>query len=513
MGKKLRYILLSFSVVLAIFVFALLWQVRPDFDSSVLDEARDRQDAQLVNVSQPLETSTSARAENEAIISEVVERVESDDEFVSSLSSSAEESAKAYIDSLVADPAVEEALADRILERLLSDSEVQERIAAYVDSEIAKKEAEYATYIDNAISDITISATSGVDRAAMRAEIEKYVNENLVYADDIIDSRINLYVEENLPYADGIIDGRINKYVDENIGYIDSAVTDGINEYVNANLPAAKEIINGEINAYVNENLPAAEDIIDSRISLYAEENIPYIESMIDDKIVSYVTENTPYAERRVNEIIDQYVLDYIELKDNAIYVTDPDTTELDRRISEYVDENLSYANELIDSRIDLYVEENAPVLDAIIEDVVEEYYAANFDVINEAASAYFAKNLLDASSSKSGDTVYDEVIYSVASDISGALSGSDAKSYGDLSSYEENVLSAIENIVLEVLNRLDYVVAGSDVSVSSYTADEDQRAVSGPAFSFENTDSLINQNRDDVRRAAIRSVLESLSD
>ena len=81
MGKKLRYILLSFSVVLAIFVFALLWQVRPDFDSSVLDEARDRQDAQLVNVSQPLETSTSARAENEAIISEVVERVESDDEF------------------------------------------------------------------------------------------------------------------------------------------------------------------------------------------------------------------------------------------------------------------------------------------------------------------------------------------------------------------------------------------------------------------------------------------------
>ena len=263
----------------------------------------------------------------------------------------------------------------------------------------------------------------------------------------------------------------------------------------------------------MNENLPAAEDIIDSRISLYAEENIPYIESMIDDKIVSYVTENTPYAERRVNEIIDQYVLDYIELKDNAIYVTDPDTTELDRRISEYVDENLSYANELIDSRIDLYVEENAPVLDAIIEDVVEEYYAANFDVINEAASAYFAKNLLDASSSKSGDTVYDEVIYSVASDISGALSGSDAKSYGDLSSYEENVLSAIENIVLEVLNRLDYVVAGSDVSVSSYTADEVQRAVSGPAFSFENTDSLINQNRDDVRRAAIRSVLESLSD
>ena len=243
MGKKLRYILLSFSVVLAIFVFALLWQVRPDFDSSVLDEARDRQDAQLVNVNQPLETSTSARAENEAIISEVVERVESDDEFVSSLSSSAEESAKAYIDSLVADPAVEEALADRILERLLSDSEVQGRIAEYVDSEIAKKEAEYATYIDNAISDITISATSGVDRAAMRAEIEKYVNENLVYADDIIDNRINLYVEENLPYADGIIDGRINKYVSENIGYIDSAVTDGINEYVNANLPAAEDIM------------------------------------------------------------------------------------------------------------------------------------------------------------------------------------------------------------------------------------------------------------------------------
>ena len=42
MGKHLRYVILSFSVVLAIFLFALIWQVRPA-EGSGLESAENRQ--------------------------------------------------------------------------------------------------------------------------------------------------------------------------------------------------------------------------------------------------------------------------------------------------------------------------------------------------------------------------------------------------------------------------------------------------------------------------------------
>ena len=226
MGKKLRYILLSFSVVLAIFVFALLWQVRPDFDSSVLDDARERQNAQLVNVNQPLETSTSARADEEALITEVVARVEDDEAFISSISSSVEGEVKAYVDSLVEDPAIAEALSRSVLDIILNDETVQNEIASYVDSVISEKEAEYAEYIASEISRINNVSVSDVAVDVIRNEIDRYVDDNLVYADDIIDRRIDVYVNENLPYANDLIDSRIEKYVDENIGYIESVVAD-----------------------------------------------------------------------------------------------------------------------------------------------------------------------------------------------------------------------------------------------------------------------------------------------
>ena len=415
MGKKLRYIILSFSVVLAVFVFALLWQVRPEFDSSVLDDARERQNAQLVNVNQPLETSADARADEEALIRTVVERVEGDEQFVSSLSSDIEESIKAYVDSIVVDPPTAEAVAEKVLEIVLSDDDVESRIASYVDQAISAKEAEYAEYIDNAIKEINTAVVSDVEAVAVRNEIEKYVS-------------------ENLPYANDIIDERIQSYVDTNIGYIDTAVNDGIN-------------------TYVNENLPYAEDIIDNRINLY-------------------------------------------------------------------VEENLSYADPIIDERINNYVNGNIEALDAIVSQVVDEYYAANKDVINEAASAYVASSLLAASGDNSGSTVYDEVVYNVASDIAGAFAGEDAKRYGDLSSYEDSVLTTIENIVLEVLNRLDeYVLVSDTPSESSYVDEgegiidqEPVRIIKNPAFSFDDSSSMANQSREDVRRAAIRSVLDSLN-
>ncbi|HIS13206.1 MAG TPA: hypothetical protein IAA76_01290 [Candidatus Ornithospirochaeta stercorigallinarum] len=548
MGKKLRYIILSFSVVLAIFVFALLWQVRPEFDSSVLDDARERQNAQLVNVNQPLETSADARADEEALIRTVVERVEGDEQFVSSLSSDIEESIKAYVDSIVVDPPTAEAVAEKVLEIVLSDEDVESRIASYVDQAISAKEAEYAEYIDNAIKEINTAVVSDVEAVAVRNEIEKYVsenlpyandiideriqsyvdanigyidtavndgintyvNENLPYAEDIIDSRINLYVEENLPYVDQIIDDRIQSYVDANIGYIDTAVNDGINTYVNENLPYAEDIIDSRINLYVEENLPYVDQIIDDRINNYVNENMVYVDDIIDGRIQSYVDTNIGYIDTAVSDGINTYV------NENLPYAEDI----IDNRINLYVEENLSYADPIIDERINNYVNGNIEALDAIVSQVVDEYYAANKDVINEAASAYVASSLLAASGDNSGSTVYDEVVYNVASDIAGAFAGEDAKRYGDLSSYEDSVLTTIENIVLEVLNRLDeYVLVSDTPSESSYVDEgegiidqEPVRIIKNPTFSFDDSSSMANQSREDVRRAAIRSVLDSLN-
>ena len=491
MGKKLRYIILSFSVVLAVFVFALLWQVRPEFDSSVLDDARERQNAQLVNVNQPLETSADARADEEALIRTVVERVEGDEQFVSSLSSDIEESIKAYVDSIVVDPPTAEAVAGKVLEIVLSDEDVESRIASYVDQAISAKEAEYAEYIDNAIKEINTAVVSDVEAVAVRNEIEKYVS-------------------ENLPYANDIIDERIQSYVDANIGYIDTAVNDGINTYVNENLPYAEDIIDNRINLYVEENLPYVDQIIDDRINNYVNENMVYVDDIIDGRIQSYVDANIGYIDTAVNDGINTYV------NENLPYAEDI----IDNRINLYVEENLSYADPIIDERINNYVNGNIEALDAIVSQVVDEYYAANKDVINEAASAYVASSLLAASEDNSGSTVYDEVVYNVASDIAGAFAGEDAKRYGDLSSYEDSVLTTIENIVLEVLNRLDeYVLVSDTPSESSYVDEgegiidqEPVRIIKNPAFSFDDSSSMANQSREDVRRAAIRSVLDSLN-
>ena len=192
------------------------------------------------------------------------------------------------------------------------------------------------------------------------------------------------------------------------------------------------------------------------------------------------------------------------------------------------MNENLPYANDLIDERINAYVDENADVLSTVVKEVVDQYYLENEEAIRTALSAYVAENLLSASTVDDGDTIYDEVIYNVASDIAGAFAGDDAKSYENLSTYEENVLTALENIVLEVLNRLDeyVVVTGESVPPETSLTEEGESAVSeepeaaeteqvriipSPAFSFDNTDALANQNREDVRRAEIRRVLDSL--
>ena len=88
-----------------------------------------------------------------------------------------------------------------------------------------------------------------------------------------------------------------------------------------------------------------------------------------------------------------------------------------------------------------------------------------------------FAENILAASRSNTGDTVYDEIVYNVASDVMAMLAQEDAKAYGELTEYREASYDVIEMVVNEVLDRLSgetYTVEPAPVEEPAEEASEE---------------------------------------
>ena len=102
MGKRFRYIILTFTVVLAIFAFGLLWVVRPGYDSKVLDEARARQEKTLLEVSAPLKTDIVKLSEEEEMAKKVSDILKADEDFISSVSQKLESTIPGYVEKYTA---------------------------------------------------------------------------------------------------------------------------------------------------------------------------------------------------------------------------------------------------------------------------------------------------------------------------------------------------------------------------------------------------------------------------
>ena len=83
-----------------------------------------------------------------------------------------------------------------------------------------------------------------------------------------------------------------------------------------------------------------------------------------------------------------------------------------------------------------------------------------------------------------------------------GALSGEEGKKYPGLEIYEENMFKAIENIVYEVLGRLDF---------STYSVDVPESVIGNPTFSDPDPSADYAERRNEIRRAEISRILDSI--
>ena len=159
MGKRFRYIVLTFTVVLAIFAFAMLWVVRPGYDSKVLDEARARQEKTLLEVSAPLKTDIVKLSAEEEMARKVSDILKSDEEFIASVSQKLEATIPGYVESYTAkyttdlDKNIRSEI-DRSLDEILDGEresfygELADGIMARVEAELDSREVGYLEILD-----------------------------------------------------------------------------------------------------------------------------------------------------------------------------------------------------------------------------------------------------------------------------------------------------------------------------------------------------------------------------
>ena len=420
MGKEIRYILLSFSVVLAIFLFAFIWQVRPGYEDELLAQARERQNEQLVNVPEPLAASSQS-AESGLDADEVADALLADQSFLDSVAERVSASVPAYVEqyaeAYIANLPEEfiNSVSERVVDSILADQQailraIDSRTEDVVNGILADKEAEYASYIADAVYSQVDSMRAGLETdilSAAEKQIGKSINQALIDAEAVVDQKI----------ADAVSDAE---------AAVDQKIADAVSD---------AEV---EVKAMISS-------AIDDAVAVYE----PQVQAMIDASIASVKQE-------------------------------------------------------------------------------FEAYFEQNKDALLSLVASNVAENLVQASGRKTGDTDYDRIVYQVSSDVAGALGAQDAKTFDGLDSYKENTYSAIENIVLEVMARLEERYAAAPATVSeeasvSYPVqtvetkpEERQALISKPSFSFSTPSSEVSSDdyaadREEIRRAEIRRVLDGL--
>lgn len=168
MGKSSRIVLLSVTATLAVAAFLVLWAVRPGQDSDVLAQARERQNQNLLDVREPLETDPAAISEAESFAAEVEQIILTDDQFVGSLSEAVAgtEGFQTQVEGIVT-PAAEAAMRDAAgiaAETAAATSE--ELIQAAVD--------EYYPQVEQLIRDIAAETAASTSEELIQTAVDEY---------------------------------------------------------------------------------------------------------------------------------------------------------------------------------------------------------------------------------------------------------------------------------------------------------------------------------------------------
>lgn len=285
MGKQLRYILLSFTVVLAIFLFALLWQVRPGHDSSILNEARARQQKTLLEVQKPLVTDVVELSEEEKMSEKVSDILLTDEAFASAVAEKLEEMIPPYVEKYTAEY-ISTLKADIIAEvssQVLNDkstlfTEIEQSILSLLDQKIATSEDALYSYIDT--------------------------KENDMYF--YIDLKESELIE--------LVTTEVYKAYEEKRGEIEESLMKEISDYVVAN---EESIVNAVGKAYAEKLLAATEGSVEDPVfnEIVYNTSSDIMASIAGDEAVSVEgrTDLEENADRAIENIVLQ-VLDRIDL-------------------------------------------------------------------------------------------------------------------------------------------------------------------------------------------------------
>lgn len=160
MSKKSGSVVLSITVVLTLFVAASVFLLSPargsdSFASQVMEEAKKRQNSSVVTVSEPLETNTSVRSDEEKMAGKVSELLLEDQSFLDSIGNRS----TAYIESAL----------EKIEEEYASG--VDEILTQKVDDAFASRGSELDSRIDsnNLLLDEKISGVENSVESRMDA--------------------------------------------------------------------------------------------------------------------------------------------------------------------------------------------------------------------------------------------------------------------------------------------------------------------------------------------------------
>ena len=195
MGKKIRIVLLTVTAVAAVFSFALMLDVRPGSDSTVLNAAKDRQSEPLLSVSEPLETDPGTIAAEEEMAEKVKGILLADDEFIGSISDQIYDGVPEMVNSWLAgeegaailqtlqDNGVDEAVARIVTEENINA--IAERVAANLGTNDSEAFAAAADRLARTVASQIIIPQ--IQREVARNTVIDLYNANKdVIADDVI---------------------------------------------------------------------------------------------------------------------------------------------------------------------------------------------------------------------------------------------------------------------------------------------------------------------------------------
>ena len=356
MGKKIRIVLLTVTAVAAVFSFALMLDVRPGSDSTVLNAAKDRQSEPLLSVSEPLETDPGTIAAEEEMAEKVKGILLADDEFIGSISDQIYDGVPEMVNSWLAgeegaailqtlqDNGVDEAVARIVTEENINA--IAERVASNLGTNDSEAFAAAADRLARTVASQIIIPQ--IQREVARNTVIELYNANKdVIADDVIRRAVAEYASltdaEKLEllsldsiyykYSDGMFADALKALealpAEEKARIISFAET--ADKYYQENLPAVVEDIKAALGP--EETIDVEKEVLD----LYDKYRSALVSDMVADILAQYDALTTEEKKDVLGIDIESEVL--------ALY--DKYSTALAEDIAAYISAN--YPDEEID--------------------------------------------------------------------------------------------------------------------------------------------------------------------